>query len=78
MQGSRPCPARAYGYGGGAATAMQFVRAGLVDEYRISIIPMLLGAGIRFFSELDGTRRLILTGVSESGGIAELKYVSSP
>ena len=63
---------------GGAATAMQFVRAGLVDEYRISIIPVLLGAGIRLFSELDGTRRLILTGVSESGGIAELKYVSSP
>ena len=76
MQGSRPCPARAYGYA--AAPAVQFVRAGLVDEYRISIIPVLLGAGIRLFSELDGTRRLILTGVSESGGIAELKYVSSP
>ena len=36
----------------------------------------LLGAGTRLFDELDGTRRLVLTGVSESGGIAELTYVS--
>lgn len=61
---------------GGAATAMQFVRAGLVDEYRISVIPAMLGAGTRLFDGLDGTRRLVLTGVSESGGIAELTYVS--
>ena len=61
---------------GGAATAIQFVRAGLVDEYRISVIPAMLGSGTRLFGGQYGARRLVLTGVAESGGIAELTYIS--
>lgn len=71
----RALPGRDIWICGGAAAAMQFVRAGLVDEYRISVIPALLGAGTRLFGEPYGARRLVLTGVSESGGIAELTYV---
>ena len=38
---------------GGAHTAQQCMRAGLVDEIHIGIVPILLGAGLRFFEPLD-------------------------
>jgi dihydrofolate reductase len=34
---------------GGANTAQQCLRAGLVDEIHIGIVPILLGEGLRFF-----------------------------
>lgn len=34
---------------GGASTAQQFLAAGLVDELRLSIVPILLGGGLRLF-----------------------------
>jgi dihydrofolate reductase len=34
---------------GGAHTAQQCLRAGLVDEIHIGIVPVLLGEGLRFF-----------------------------
>lgn len=37
---------------GGANTAQQCLRAGLVDELQIGIIPVLLGEGLRFFEHL--------------------------
>ena len=37
---------------GGANTAQQCLRAGLVDEIHIGIVPVLLGAGLRFFEPL--------------------------
>lgn len=44
--------------GGGAATAQQFLTAGLVDEMVISLVPVLLGSGERLFhgvgSDLHG------------------------
>jgi len=48
---------------GGANTAQQCLRAGLVDEIHIGIAPILLGEGLRFFEpgsneqlELEQTR----------------------
>jgi dihydrofolate reductase len=48
---------------GGAQTAQQCLRAGLVDEIHIGIVPVLLGEGLRFFEpraneqiELERTR----------------------
>jgi dihydrofolate reductase len=48
---------------GGANTAQQCLRAGLVDEIHIGIVPVLLGEGLRFFEpganeqlELERTR----------------------
>jgi dihydrofolate reductase len=43
---------------GGANLAGQFVRRGLVDEYRLVIHPVVLGAGIPFWPELDVPLRL--------------------
>jgi dihydrofolate reductase len=40
--------------GGGAATVQQYLRAGLVDEMHLAIVPVLLGGGERLFDHLDG------------------------
>lgn len=37
---------------GGAQTGQQFIRAGLVDELSIHLVPILLGAGTRMFEGL--------------------------
>ena len=38
--------------GGGAATIRQFLRASLIDEMHIAIVPVLLGGGERLFDDL--------------------------
>jgi dihydrofolate reductase len=40
--------------GGGAATIQQYLRAGLIDEMHLAIVPILLGSGERLFDYLDG------------------------
>ena len=45
--------------GGGVATIQQYLRAGLVDDLHVAIVPILLGGGERLFDHLgDGRRRL--------------------
>jgi dihydrofolate reductase len=55
------------GIGGGANVIQQYLAAGLVDEFRLHLAPVLLGAGKRLFEHL-GTRAIELerTGVIES------------
>jgi len=45
---------------GGPNLAGQFVRRGLVDEYRLVVHPVVLGAGTPFWPELDAPLRLRL------------------
>ncbi len=40
--------------GGGASTARQFLRAGLVDDLHVAISPILLGRGVRLWDDLRG------------------------
>jgi dihydrofolate reductase len=40
--------------GGGVATVQQYLRAGLIDELHLAIVPTLLGRGERLFDHLDG------------------------
>jgi dihydrofolate reductase len=40
--------------GGGVSTIQQSLRAGLVDELHVAIVPVLLGGGERLFDQLDG------------------------
>jgi dihydrofolate reductase len=40
--------------GGGAATVQEYLRAGLVDELHVVVVPVLLGGGERLFDSLDG------------------------
>jgi dihydrofolate reductase len=39
--------------GGGAATVQQYLRAGLLDEIHLAVVPVLLGGGERLFDGLD-------------------------
>jgi dihydrofolate reductase len=39
--------------GGGTATVQQFLRAGLIDDLHLAIVPVLLGAGERLFDGVD-------------------------
>ena len=72
----RSRPGRGIWICGGPETAMGFLRAGLIDEYRVAVIPTLLGGGIRLFGEFDFERRLRLIEAREYGGIVELIYVN--
>src|ERR1700716_250524 len=40
--------------GGGVSTIQQYLRAGLIDEMHVPIVPVLLGRGERLFDNLDG------------------------
>jgi dihydrofolate reductase len=55
---------------GGAATIQQYVRAGLVDELDVAVVPVLLGSGERL---LDGIDPAALTAVSPAVAHAVLK-----
>jgi dihydrofolate reductase len=39
--------------GGGADVAQQYLKAGLIDEMEINVVPVLLGDGIRLFDNTD-------------------------
>jgi dihydrofolate reductase len=41
---------------GGGATIVQFVNAGLVDEFSIALSPVLFGSGIALFDGVDAAR----------------------
>jgi dihydrofolate reductase len=44
--------------GGGASAIQQYLRAGLVDEMHVVVVPILLGAGERLFEKLEGAENL--------------------
>jgi dihydrofolate reductase len=44
---------RNVGIWGGANIIRQYLKAGLLDEMQIHLIPILLGDGIRLFEDLD-------------------------
>ncbi|MEO7269052.1 MAG: dihydrofolate reductase family protein [Knoellia sp.] len=41
---------------GGGATVLEYLNAGLVDEFTISLSPVLFGSGIRLFEGVDAGR----------------------
>jgi dihydrofolate reductase len=60
---------------GGGVVAGECLRRGLADEVRYSILPILIGDGIRFFEALDRDVALHLTEVKAYGsGMVELRY----
>ena len=40
--------------GGGVSTIQAYLRAGLIDELHVAVVPVLLGRGERLFDHLDG------------------------
>jgi dihydrofolate reductase len=53
---------------GGARFAQGLVELGLVDEYRLVVHPVALGAGRPLFSSLPGPRHLALVGATPFAG----------
>jgi dihydrofolate reductase len=63
--------------GGGADVAQQYLRAGLLDELQLHVVPVLLGGGVRLFQEhaRETPGDLELTRVAESPtGVTHLRY----
>lgn len=60
---------------GGPAVAKGFIQQKLADEIRISVLPILLGEGTRFFDHLEQEHPLHLTNVTAyKSGMVELSY----
>jgi len=61
--------------GGGASVIQQYLRAGLLDEIHVSLVPVLLGGGKRLFDHLDETPiELERTQVVASSGVTHLQF----
>lgn len=60
---------------GGGATILQYVNAGLVDEFTIALAPVLLGAGTRLFEGIDASRvALEPVDAEPTGRVTHLTY----
>ena len=59
----------------GADVAQQLLKAGLVDEIRIQIAPILLGGGLRLFDDLgERSIDLFCEGVTLGPAVTHLRY----
>src|SRR3954463_1912787 len=60
---------------GGGATILEYVNAGLIDEFSIALSPVLFGAGIRLFEGVDASRvALEPLGVEPLPRVTHLTY----
>jgi dihydrofolate reductase len=61
--------------GGGASVAQQYLKAGLIDQMQIHLVPVLLGDGARLFDNLGSAEvELECTRVVEAPGVTHLAY----
>ena len=61
--------------GGGANVAQQYLKAGLIDEMQIHLVPVLLGDGARLFDNVMPTKLgLQCTRVLQAPGVVHLTY----
>ncbi|MEV0787735.1 dihydrofolate reductase family protein [Kribbella sp. NPDC050459] len=60
---------------GGAETILQYLNAGLIDEFSIALSPVLFGTGIRLFDGIDASRiALTQTHAESSPKVTHLTY----
>ncbi len=60
---------------GAADVAQQYLKAGLLDEIHVNLVPVLLGGGVRLFANLEDHQfDLECTRVVESDGVTHLRY----
>jgi dihydrofolate reductase len=59
---------------GGASVIQQYLDAGLIDEFWISLVPLLLGDGERLLDNLRSSIRLEQIEVVEAPGVTHLKF----
>ncbi|ATG35921.1 MULTISPECIES: dihydrofolate reductase family protein [Phaeobacter] len=62
-------------YVDGGAIIRSFLKAGLVEDMRITLVPILIGEGIRIFGETEGDVDLELVSVNSfPSGLVDLDY----
>ena len=59
---------------GGSSIILQLVRENLIDEYRVSVIPTILGDGILLFGKRETELQLQLKETKMYNGITEIVY----
>lgn len=59
---------------GGASVVQQLVEANLIDLYYITVIPVLLGSGIRLFDGGEREIKLRLQSTRSYNGMTDLVY----
>lgn len=59
---------------GGANVIQQALNAGLVDELRLHLVPVVLGAGIRLFDNVTGPVRLEVGEIGQTPEVTHLTY----
>jgi dihydrofolate reductase len=64
------------GIAGGANVAQQYLRAGLLDELLLHVVPVPMGEGVRTFEDhvADGQVELESTQVVQSPAVTHLRY----
>jgi len=60
--------------GGGADVAQQYLKAGLLDEFQIHVVPVLLGGGSRLLDNVGDQVKVECTRVIEAPGVTHLTY----
>jgi dihydrofolate reductase len=59
--------------GGGASVVQQYLAAGLVDEFELHIVPVLLGAGARLLDNV-GDLQVQQVRTIEAPGVTHIRY----
>ncbi|HET7269864.1 MAG TPA: dihydrofolate reductase family protein [Rubrobacter sp.] len=59
---------------GAASIAQQCIRAGLLDEIHIDLVPVLLGDGVRLFDNLGGQVELERTEIVEAPDVTHMTF----
>ncbi|MEA2141236.1 MAG: hypothetical protein QOC91_1335 [Solirubrobacteraceae bacterium] len=60
--------------GGGAEVAQQLLAAKLIDEFTLSVVPVMLGGGTRLLDNLGSGLELQQADVVAAPGVTHLKY----
>jgi dihydrofolate reductase len=61
--------------GGGATTIRQFVAAGLIDHMHITVVPIVLGRGVRLWDGLEGLEKdFEIEAISTPSGVTHLMF----
>jgi len=60
---------------GGGNLLQDFIKQDLVDEFIITVAPVLVGSGIPLFHNIDMQKELQLLGIKRYNQFAELHYV---
>ena len=60
---------------GGGETIVQYLNAGLIDEFHVALSPVLFGSGVRLFEGVDAGRvALAQVGAEPTGRVTHLTY----